>query len=259
MKSFVSRFSVLSLAAAAAVMFAADGAQAQIMDHLGEVAVSSSALSRVSSTPEVNFTMPEVRPIEGINRVMFALNNVVNDYAIRPIGMGWNYIVPEVARDGINNFGRNFMTPFSSLQNILQGNFIGAGTEMNRFVVNSTAGILGFRDYSAVPENKQTFANTLGVWGICPLVHMEFPIIEQTTSLRDMTGNVSEGILKGVCTFGVSAVVNLVMLINNAEMMVDKRNAVISSNPSDPYIGVRDTYESARQNRIIQSSVFTLN
>ena len=256
MKSFVFKGLTFGLGA----MLLCATADAQLYNNLGEVALQSSSITRVvPSNQQVNYTMPEWEPIEKVNRFMFGLNNTVNNYVFRPIGVCWNYIVPVPARECINNFGNNLNSPFSALQNLLQANLYGAGTEVQRFIINSTAGILGLFDVAAVEPNRQNFANTLGVWGLCPLVHLEVPIIVQTSSLRDFPANVAEGVFKGFCTFGVTSITNIVLLFNNAEKVVDLRNECISNHPNDPYVGVRDTFESKRENRIIESSVGSIN
>jgi phospholipid-binding lipoprotein MlaA len=85
-------------------------------------------------------------PIEPFNRAIFHLNDKLYFWLLRPTASGYTYVVPKGARFGIFNFFSNIAMPIRALNCVLQGKFRGFGIELLRFTINTTAGILGFRD-----------------------------------------------------------------------------------------------------------------
>lgn len=246
----------LTAALLSGAMYASSDAQAFLgFDWDGDAGLASSTAASAqmgNSNPNQvpAYTVREWPPFEAVNRGVFVFNNAVNYCITHPVGYVWNTVLPTPVRESVNNFSANFNTPFSALQNLLQGKPRDAGTEMYRFVVNTTAGVLGLFDVADCPAKHQSLPNTLGVWGLGPITHGEFPVIVQTTNVRDFGGSLGESAFKGLCTFGVSTVVNIVTYVNNAEMLADHRQWTIDDNPSDPYAAVRDRYESKREQKI---------
>lgn len=248
----------ITLLAATALCVATTATYAQqirtaVTSNLGPVAVPTTPAAPPIYAVEENSVM------ENINRGFFGFNRGFNNVIIRPIGIVWNTIIPQKARVCVNNFGANIGGPFSALQNLMQGSPEDGATEMKRFGINTTKGVLGIFDVAKDEPKTETFANTLITWGVGPAAHLEFPVIEQTTNVRDFGGNIGEGLVKGAATFGVASVVNILMLINNGEDMVNKKNAEIATYPDDPYAGVRDAYESRRELRRHESMFFNNN
>ena len=135
-------------------------------------------------------------PIEPLNRGFFVLDTALFNYALEPAWSGYNKIVPEKARKGIKYFGTNLGYPIRLTANLLQGEWSNAGKETQRFLINTTVGVLGFSDpatdkYKIVlPE--EDLGQALGKWGWAESTYLHVPVLG-ASSLRDVIG-VSGGI-----------------------------------------------------------------
>jgi phospholipid-binding lipoprotein MlaA len=128
----------------------------------------------------------EYDPLEPLNRSMYALNDVVDRYTLKPIARGYKAVVPEFARRGVTNFSRNLATPRSALNNFLQGKPGPGFTDLGRFMINSTFGIAGLFDIATaegIPEYDEDFGQTLAVWGIPEGPYLFIPILGPNTLL----------------------------------------------------------------------------
>ena len=84
-------------------------------------------------------------PFEPFNRKMFALNEVIDDAAIRPIAKGYRKL-PSFMQTGIYNFLRNLREPVTVANDILQWEWKRALKSFGRFGINTTVGLAGFID-----------------------------------------------------------------------------------------------------------------
>ena len=129
-------------------------------------------------------------PMEGYNRAVFAFNDAVDTVVLEPIAMGYRFITPQPVRTGVRNFLRNLKSPMQVVNQTLQGDISGAGSDIGRFVINSTAGVLGLVDVAAMvglPYEQEDFGQTLGTWGIGHGPYVVLPILGPS-SFRDATG-----------------------------------------------------------------------
>jgi phospholipid-binding lipoprotein MlaA len=70
----------------------------------------------------------------------------VDRYALKPVAKGWKAVVPERIELMLSNAFDNLNVVPRVLNNLLQEKWDGAGREVARFVINSTAGVGGFFD-----------------------------------------------------------------------------------------------------------------
>ena len=52
-------------------------------------------------------TTPINDPLESANRAIFAFNDKIDRYALRPVASGYKKITPQLVRTGVNNFFGN--------------------------------------------------------------------------------------------------------------------------------------------------------
>lgn len=108
-------------------------------------------------------------PIEGYNRAMFGFNDTLDKALIKPVASGYKAVMPEFARTGVTNFFANLGDIWIGVNNILQGK-VGAGvSDLGRFTINSTIGILGLFDVASsagLEKHNEDFGQTLGRWGV---------------------------------------------------------------------------------------------
>ena len=85
-------------------------------------------------------------PWESFNRSIFAFNEGLDEYLLKPVTKGYRFVLPKPAQQGIDNFFGNYRDIYTSANNLLQGNFSMAFSDLMRVVVNTIFGLGGFID-----------------------------------------------------------------------------------------------------------------
>jgi phospholipid-binding lipoprotein MlaA len=130
-------------------------------------------------------------PLEPLNRKVFAFNQGVDKAILKPVAKGYVRVIPASGRDGIRNFIKNLNEPVVFANNILQGQFKRALMTTERFVVNSTVGVVGVMDFAGRhgrPRQIGDFGQTLYVWKIHAGPYLVVPVFGPTTP-RDGIGS----------------------------------------------------------------------
>lgn len=133
-------------------------------------------------------------PLEKMNRGIFAFNEGLDRYALEPVATAWDYVVPGVVQDSIQNVFRNLDMPVILANDILQAKPAAAVEDVARFFFNSTLGIAGIFDVATrvgIPDNDEDFGQTMGYWGVPPGPYLVVPILGPYT-LRDGVGKVAD-------------------------------------------------------------------
>jgi phospholipid-binding lipoprotein MlaA len=137
--------------------------------------------------------LEEFDPWERFNENMFEVNRNLDKYFLKPVAQVYNVIIPEpfqvLIANGFDNIG---FVP-RAMNSLLQGKWGGAGREVSRFLINSTAGIGGLFDaakYWNIEKSREDFGQTLASWGSGPGPYLILPFFEPMT--------VRDGIGKGV-------------------------------------------------------------
>jgi phospholipid-binding lipoprotein MlaA len=129
-------------------------------------------------------------PWEGFNRRVFAFNDVVDRYTLKPVARGYQTVTPAPVRTGVGNFFSNLGEVRTAINSLLQGKPANAGLATSRFLINSTVGVGGLLDYATLMEitaDKEDFGQTLAVWGWEDSRYLVLPLLGPST-LRDATG-----------------------------------------------------------------------
>ena len=118
-------------------------------------------------------------PLEPFNRKVFAFNELLDRFIIKPIAQGYLRIVPRAGRDGILNIIKNLNEPVVFANDALQGEGRRAAITAGRFVLNSTLGVAGIMDvagkHGLVRQNGD-FGQTLHVWGFDEGPYLVLPL-----------------------------------------------------------------------------------
>lgn len=133
-------------------------------------------------------------PLEPLNRGVFAFNNVLDMAIIEPVAKVYLALFPPFMRDAIQHFMQNLRAPLAAANNLLQGDFGGAGVAVARFAINTTAGIGGLVDVASaqgLAYEPEDFGQTLAVWGVGDGFYLVLPVIGPST-LRDTAGMVAD-------------------------------------------------------------------
>ncbi|KQQ31009.1 ABC transporter [Duganella sp. Leaf126] len=126
-------------------------------------------------------------PYESYNRAMFNFNDKVDTYALKPVATVYRDVTPSFVQTGVGNFFGNISDAWSAVNNLLQGKGEDGMTDLTRFALNSTLGILGLFDIATpagLEKHKEDFGQTLGVWGLEPGPYLVLPLLGPST-VRD--------------------------------------------------------------------------
>jgi phospholipid-binding lipoprotein MlaA len=131
-------------------------------------------------------------PWEGFNEKMFWFNREVLDrFVLKPVATGWDFIFPDPVQRGVHNFFDNLSVVRRVVNNTLQLKLTGAATELARFTINSTIGVVGFfdvaKDAFGIEQKDEDTGQTFGVWGIGPGPYLVLPLLPPLT-VRDGIG-----------------------------------------------------------------------
>jgi len=163
--------------------------QAVTQPDLAAATVSLSGMATAASSTGEDF---EDDPFEGFNEKMFWFNREVLDrYLLKPLATGWDFILPDPVQRGVHNFFDNLSVVRRVVNNSLQLKFTGAGTELARFGINSTIGLVGFfdvaKDAFGIEQRDEDTGQTFGVWGMGPGPYLVLPLLPPLT-IRDGIG-----------------------------------------------------------------------
>lgn len=206
-------------------------------------------------------------PLSGFNRAMFTFNDDIYFGLLRPIAIGYRFVVPTPARVSIKNFFFNLLTPVRLINCLLQGKGRAAGGELGRFFINTTVGMLGFYDpaqiYPELNPPSEDFGQTLGHWTIGNGFYIVWPFFGMST-LRDTVGSVGDWAINpvsfmqlinldaGALTSGTTNVVAFsVRVVNDTSFRIGDYEALKNA-ALDPYEAFRNAYIQYRLSKIAQ-------
>lgn len=128
-------------------------------------------------------------PLEGLNRAIFAFNDVAYSYVLGPIADAYG-VLPQEARTVVDSVLSNLRGPVMFFNDLLQGEFERAGTTLIRFGMNSTVGFGGMADVASsfgYEEHSEDFGQTLAVWGAGEGFYLVLPLLGPSNP-RDAIG-----------------------------------------------------------------------
>ena len=197
-------------------------------------------------------------PYEGFNRGVYTFNDTIDGAILKPIAMGYNYVTPDVAKKGINNFYNNITDFITAVNSFLQLDFEQGMTDSGRVIVNTTIGMLGFIDVASTnvnnytDRNKQDFGTTLARYGWRDSAYLVLPLFGPST-FRDGTGLAVDGLF--IDPIGYVQNVRwrnglyIGKIINTRAQLLDATNLMDDAS-IDPYAFQRDSWLQMRKAQI---------
>ena len=194
-------------------------------------------------------------PLEPLNRLMFGVNDVLYFWVVKPCAETCKAVVPEPARTGVRNFFHNLTTPVRYVNCLLQGKGDDADTELRRFLVNTTEGILGFgdpaRDKYELQPVQEDLGQTLAVHGMDQGFYIVWPLFGPST-VRDslgMAGDMFLNPVRYVEPTETSIYISAGKGINEGSFHVGEYEDFKSAS-LEPYIAMREAYIQYRNKKI---------
>jgi phospholipid-binding lipoprotein MlaA len=211
-------------------------------------AIVATGLSACVTLPPNSPRSPQ-DPWESWNRGVYKFNDFADRAVAKPVARTYVKVVPQPIRTGVTNFFANLETPTVMVNDALQGKFVAAGSDLGRFLLNTTVGLAGILDpatAAGLAHNNEDFGQTLGKWGVHPGPFIELPILGPS-DLRD-------GAARLVDTY-----TNPRQYIKNTWIkyglylpdLTDRRAALLPLDETlkhtyDPYAFIRDAYLQRR-------------
>lgn len=191
-------------------------------------------------------------PIEPVNRAMFRFNEKADQWVVKPVAETYREVAPAPVKKGVANFFSNIGDASSALNYGLQARPLPSFYSFSRFLLNSTAGVLGVMDVTGENGHRrypQTgFGDTLAVWGWRNSSYLVLPLLGPST-LRDGIGTAATlsfqyGLL-GSPDAASNAGVNIVSGISQRERLLGLEETIDQA-ALDPYAYTRDVWLQAR-------------
>lgn len=195
-------------------------------------------------------------PYQSVNRPIFSFNDGVDRWVLRPISKGWDFIMPDPVQRSLRKFFTNLQFPRRFLANLGQGELVHAGSELGRFLLNTTVGVVGLFDpatHLGMGFYDEDFGQMFGRWGIPAGPYWVLPILGASNP-RDALGLPFDLFLDGrnaVTGLGVLATVNERALLD--PQIQAARDAAL-----DLYVFTRDGYISRREALVRNDAVTEL-
>ena len=195
-----------------------------------------------------------IDPYEGFNRPMFAVNEVVDKYAIKPVGQAYDYVTPLPVKAAVGNVFGNAGDLWIGLNSALQGKFGDAGVDFGRLLINSTVGIFGLFDVASelgLEKHDEDFGQTLAVWGADGGGYLFWPVIGPR-NVRDTFGWGVDAYLDPVTRVRAVSVRNSMAALRFVDIRASLLPAdkVVEEAALDKYAYIRDAYLQRRRNQI---------
>ena len=195
-------------------------------------------------------------PLEPVNRFFFVFNDTLYFWVLKPVATGYGEVVPLGVRTSARNFFSNVATPVRLGNCLLQGKFEGAGTELLRFVINTTLGVGGLGDPAGTRFNlkgcNEDLGQTLGVYGLGQGFYIVWPVLGPS-SVRDTLGDAGDSFLDPVLYLVPSLPARLGIeafdRINEVSLTIGAYEALKKA-ALDPYVALRDAYLQRRQSLV---------
>ena len=195
-------------------------------------------------------------PFEEANRVVFAFNDRLDQWVLKPLAQGYRAVLPDVAERGVGNVFLNLSELNSAANSILQGKLDAAMASGGRFAVNTTLGIGGLFDVASAMGMKSQHTDlgeTLAVWGVPRGPYLMVPFFGPYTARSALGASVDvylspEAYISS--TRGRNSLYGIRVLDERAELL--DADALLSG---DRYVFLRDAYLQRRAAEIeVESS-----
>lgn len=193
-------------------------------------------------------------PLESVNRGIYNFNDGVDTMLVKPLAEVYRGVIPPLARTGVNNVFSNLNDVIVALNNLLQGKFDAAISDIARIMVNTTVGLLGIFDVATdagLEKHDEDFGQTLGYWGVGDGAYLVLPFLGPRT-VRDTAGLIVDFKTDPVTyidpTRDRNAAVGLRLVAQRERLLGASRILEVAA--LDEYAFVREAYLQRRRNLI---------
>ena len=195
-----------------------------------------------------SFLQSEVDPFQNLNEKTHNLNQSLDKSIATPIAKVYRKVTPDFLEVGVTNFTDNIEDINIALNNLLQAKIKDGLSDILRFTINSTIGLLGFFDVASsigLPKHSEDFGQTLAVWGVSDGPYIVLPVLGPST-LRDTLARIPEAFMTPLLLIDHDRTGYELTAID----LLDKRARYLGLESivvGDEYLFYRDAYFQSRE------------
>jgi phospholipid-binding lipoprotein MlaA len=220
------------------------------ISSVSRIALIAVGLSLLAGCASQGDTERNPDPFEVINRPIFAFNHLADKFLLRPVAVGYDFIMPKPARKGVSNFLDNLSYPVVIINSFLQGKLNQGASDTGRFLVNSTIGLGGIFDPATplgMEAHEEGFGLTLGQWGVSEGPYIVVPLFGPYT-VRSGVGtlvNIQVNPMDQMDNTSVRDKILILWAIDSRANLLPVESTIRAA--YDPYLFVRDAYLQNRK------------
>ena len=195
-----------------------------------------------------SFLQSEIDPFQNLNEKTHNLNQGLDESIATPIAKAYRTVTPDFVEVGVTNFTDNIEDINIALNNLLQAKIKDGLSDILRFTINSTIGLLGFFDVASsmgFQKHSEDFGQTLAVWGVSDGPYIVLPILGPS-SLRDTLARIPEAFMTPLLLIDHDRTGYELTAID----LLDKRARYLGLESivvGDEYLFYRDAYFQSRE------------
>jgi len=192
-------------------------------------------------------------PIESTNRNIYDFNEGFDRIIMKPLAKGYQKL-PSPVQTGTHNFFSNLDDVVVIVNDVLQLNIEQFSSDVLRLSINTIFGLFGLIDMATpmgLPKHEESFADTLGYWGVGSGSYVVLPIFGPS-SVRDAPSMVIDFLMHPLSLVSPTPAAVGLATARGVDIRSDllKTTDLRDELAIDPYIFTRESYYQWRQNRI---------
>lgn len=190
--------------------------------------------------------------LEPINRPVFRFNTAVDDHALGPVARGYKSITSDGVRTSVSNAQRNLAFPPRFVAHVGQANFVEAGSELGRFLLNSTLGVAGLFDPASeagLGKYDADLGMMLARWHVPPGPYLVLPVLGPSNP-RDAVGDLLGMAMNPLLYTGTAVAPVGILFAVNARAEADDQIRAAQAASLDFYVFMRDAFIQRRTAQI---------
>jgi phospholipid-binding lipoprotein MlaA len=198
----------------------------------------------------------EVDPFQEINEKTHNFNLVLDKQLATPVARIYKKVTPDLVERSITNFTHNIEDISIAINNILQGKINNGISDLLRFTINSSLGVLGFFDVASnlgFEKHDEDFGQTLATWGMGAGPYIVLPGLGPS-NLRDTLSMLPDAFLTPLYVIDhdrTSYSLTAIDIVETRARYLGLESVVIG----DDYLFYRDAYLQSREFDILDGEV----
>jgi len=196
-------------------------------------------------------------PIEPVNRVTDKVNDGLDRALLKPLATGYKAVTSKGVRTAVSNFYDNATYLNTVLNSFLQGKGKQGLNDLERFLVNSTVGMLGLADIASsigLQKHNEDLGQTLAVWGVPQGAYLIFPFYGPNSVRKTpdfITSTATDALFWASLVLAPQVTIPLTVLkYTDARARLDDAADMRDDMALDPYLFTRNAWRQHREYQI---------